>query len=146
MNQSIPSNMILNINQEISIEAAPDDVYRGLIDHLTKLHAGPENEPIPMVLEEWPGGRWFREFEGGAGHLWGFVQAIKPPSLIEIYGPLFMSFAVANNVQIRLEPTANGTTVSLKHQVLGAVPDDYREGIGLGWSGMLDRIKTGLED
>ncbi|HEX3702577.1 MAG TPA: hypothetical protein VHU82_04550 [Vicinamibacterales bacterium] len=35
-------------------------------------------------LEAWPGGRWFRDLGDNTGHLWGHVQAIKPPTLPEI--------------------------------------------------------------
>jgi len=58
--------------------------------------------PMPMKLEAWPGGRWFRDLGEGNGHYWGTVQAIKHPTLLEFSGPLFMSQPVANNVQYRL--------------------------------------------
>lgn len=57
---------------------------------------------MPMILEEWPAGRWFRDLGNGQGHLWGFVPVIKPPTLIEIQGPMFMSYAVAGHLQLRL--------------------------------------------
>ena len=51
---------------------------------------GPERRmhgtPMPMTLEPWPGGRWFRDLGDNNGHLWGHVQAIKPPTLLEITG------------------------------------------------------------
>ena len=53
---------------------------------------GPGNEvsdgaPMPMVLEAWPGGRWFRDLGGDNGHFWAHVQAIKRPTLFEFSGP-----------------------------------------------------------
>ncbi len=138
-------NLVLEVNQEIEIAAPPGDVYRGLIDHLTGLQTGPDNEPIPMTLEEWPGGRWFRDLGSGTGHLWGFVQSIKPPTLIEIYGPMFMSYAVASNLIIRIETISTGACVKLRHQILGAIPEDYREGIGRGWNRTLEDTKKALE-
>jgi hypothetical protein len=42
---------------------------------------------MPMKLEAWPGGRWFRDL-GTTRAFWGVVQAIKPPSLLEISGPV----------------------------------------------------------
>ena len=41
-----------------------------------------------MKIEPWPGGRWYRDLGNNAGHLWGHVQVIKPPTLLEICGPL----------------------------------------------------------
>ena len=64
---------------------------------------------MPMMLEPWPGGRWFRDLGDNNGHLWGHVQAIKRPTLLEITGPLMMSFAVASNLQYRLKEVDGGT-------------------------------------
>jgi hypothetical protein len=79
------------------------------------------------------------------GHLWAFVQSIKPPTLIELYGPMFMSFAVANNIIVRFEPTDSGTRVTLRHQILGVVSEDYNDNIGKGWGCMLEHMKKSVE-
>ena len=68
-----------------------------------------------MALEAWPGGRWFRDFGDDNGHLWGHVQAIKSPTLLEITGPLMMSFAVASNIQYRLAEVEGGTLITFRH-------------------------------
>ncbi len=94
-----------------------------------------------MVLEGWPGGRWFRDLGNGQGHLWGFVQVIKPPTLIEIHGPMFMSYAVAGHVQYRLTQIAGGTELSIRHRVLGMVEDAHREGVDGGWAEVLADVK-----
>jgi hypothetical protein len=49
-----------------------------------------------------PGGRWYRDLGEDNGHFWGTVQAIKRPTLLEITGPLFMSYAAVSNLQYRL--------------------------------------------
>ncbi len=41
---------------------------------------------MPMKLEAWPGGRWFRDLGDGNGHLWGHVQAIKRADAARDYG------------------------------------------------------------
>ena len=52
----------------------------------------------------------------------GHVQAIKRPTLLEIAGPLMMSFAVASNVQYRLKDVDGGTLITLRHTALGLFP------------------------
>src|SRR5262249_10970583 len=111
---------------------------------------GPSNEghnraPLPMTLEPWPGGRWFRDLGGNAGHLWGHVQAIKPPTLLEIVGPLMMSFAVASNVQYRLKEVDGGTLITFRHSALGLFPDGYREALSQGWPQLIERIRQRTE-
>ncbi len=92
--------LTLDIFQSLEIKAAVGDAYSALLRRLTIENSTPDNKAMPMVLEEWPGGRWFRDLGNGQGHLWGFVQVIKPPSLIEIHGPMFMSYAVAGHLQL----------------------------------------------
>ena len=133
--------LTLDISQNIEINAAIGDAYKALIRRLTDESSTADNKPMPMVLEEWPGGRWFRELGNGQGHLWGFVQVIKPPTLIEINGPMFMSYAVAGHIQFRLTQIAGGAELSLRHRVLGLVEDDHRAGVTHGWDYFLKGVK-----
>ena len=75
----------------------------------------------------------------------GDVQAIKRPTLLEITGPLFMSNPVVSNVQYRLKETDGGTLIAFRHTAFGFVPDEYREGVGRGWTALLDRIRNRAE-
>ncbi len=131
----------LDIAQQIDVRAVPGDVYQALLRQLTTDFATPDNRPLPMVLEPWPGGRWFRDLGAGQGHLWGLVQVIKPPTLLEIHGPLFMSYAAISHVQYRLTPSAGGTTVALRHRALGMIDEQLRHGMDEGWSFLLKKLK-----
>lgn len=133
--------LTLDVQQSIEINAAIGDTYKAVIRRLTIESSTPDNKPMPMVLEEWPGGRWFRDLGNGQGHLWGFVQVIKPPTLIEIQGPMFMSYPVAGHVQFRLEQIAGGTELSLRHQALGLVADEHRAGVVPGWDHFIQSVK-----
>jgi len=62
----------------------------------------------PMVIEPWPGGRWYRDLGNGNGHFWATVQAIKRPTLLEFCGPLFASSPFISNVQYRLSEKDGG--------------------------------------
>src|SRR5262245_56493509 len=111
---------------------------------------GPHNTgiggvPMPMVIEARPGGRWLRDLGGGNGHFWGHVQAIKRPTLLEIHGPLFMSYPVVSNLQYRLKEVDGGTLISFRHSMLGFVPDDYRANVGNGWTHLNERTRRRAE-
>jgi hypothetical protein len=73
------------------------------------------------------------------------VQAIKRPTLIEITGPLFMSYPVVSNVQYRLKEVDGGTLISFRHSALGFVPDDFRQGLTRGWMPLLERTRLQAE-
>ena len=66
---------------------------------------------------------------------------IKPPTLIEINGPMFMSYAVAGHVQLRLTEVAEGKEFTLRHRVLGAVEEEHRIGVTHGWGHLMTSVK-----
>lgn len=132
---------IMNIELELDIAASPQAVFDG---YIAELIAGPGGA-TPMKIETWPGGRWFRDFGDNAGHLWAHVQSIKPPFLIELCGPLFMSAPVANNVIVRIEETEGGSKLKFRHQCLGIIPEEMRQGMTGGWGEMLAKAKATAE-
>ena len=132
----------LCVEQEILIAAPIDIAFESLLEEIGPANEIPGGHPMPMVLEAWPGGRWFRDLGQGAGHLWGHVQVIKPPSLLEISGPLFMSYPAANHVQYRLIAEGLGTRLKLVHRGIGEIPAEHREGVVVGWSYGLERIRA----
>ena len=135
----------LDITQEIHVRSSLEATFKALLEEMGPANQGQNATPMPMILEAWPGGRWFRDLGDGNGHLWGHVQAIKQPTLLEISGPLMMSFAVASNVQYRLTPKDGGTLITLHHTALGLFPDGYREALTQGFPLVLDRVKRRLE-
>ena len=83
--QSIES---FEISKEIEISAPIAIAFEATLDQLGPQGQMPGGTPYPMKIEAWPGGRWYRDLGNNSGHLWGHVQVIKPPTLLEIYGPL----------------------------------------------------------
>ena len=79
------------------------------------------------------------------GISWGHVQAIKRPTLLEISGPLFMSYAVSSNVQYRLAESDGGTVLTFHHSAFGLIPDDHRQGLSAGWTHLLNKVKDTAE-
>ena len=100
---------------------------------------------MPMKIEPWPGGRWYRDLGDDNGHFWAHVQAIKRPSLLELTGPLFMSLPVVSNLQYRLTEKDGGTLIKFRHTALGFVPADYKEGMSQGWAHLLARVRRQAE-
>ena len=132
--------MTLDIEQNVTVKAALGDVYRSVLHRLGEGNTNPKGEPLQMILEQWPGGRWFRDRGNGIGHLWGHVQVIKPPVLLELSGPMFMSYPALNHVELRLEEIPGGTKVTLHHRAIGLIDPAHREGVVPGWQHMLDSV------
>lgn len=94
----------ITLVRETEINAPPATVFDAVLAEMGPEGQTPDGTPFPMVLEPFPGGRWYRDLGNGAGHWWGTVQVIKPPTLLEISGPLFMSYPAISHVQYRLRP------------------------------------------
>lgn len=137
-------SLTLTVTQEIHVQASLEQTFEALLEQL-----GPENESpeqkMPMKLEAWPGGRWFRDLGDSNGHFWGNVQAIKRPALLEITGPLFMSYGVVSNLQYRLSEEPGGTLIKVHHKAFGMIQDDHRQGVSKGWGHINERIKARAE-
>ena len=134
------ADLTLDITEEIRVRASLDNAFAALLIELGRENRGLDNAPMPMVLEAWPGGRWFRDLGAGNGHCWGTVQAIRRPSLLEISGPLMMSFPVASNVLYRLKQEGDETVITLRHTALGLFPDGMKAGFAMGWKGISARV------
>jgi uncharacterized protein YndB with AHSA1/START domain len=131
----------LHITLETHIEAPLEVAFEAVLAEIGPECSQPDGTPMPFKLEAWPGGRWYRDMGGNAGHLWGHVQVIKPPKLIELCGPLFMSYPAQNFVQYRLAPDGDGTQLTMTHRAIGLIPADTAEAVSTGWTYMLNRMK-----
>lgn len=138
-------DLTLEITQEMNVRAPMDVTFTALLDEMGPHNVTPDGSPLAMKLEPWPGGRWYRDLGDNNGHLWGHVQAIKRPTLIEIVGPLFASYPFVSNVQYRLSEANGGTLISFRHSALGLIQEQHRAGVNKGWSALLERIRTQAE-
>ena len=134
-------HLTITITEETHVHASLETTFETLLEEMGPNNETPYGEKLPMKIEPWPGGRWFRDLGGNNGHFWGVVQAIKRPTLLEICGPLFMSAPVVSNLQYRLAPVEGGTLVTFRHSALGFVPDDIRQNVGAGWGVLHARVK-----
>jgi Activator of Hsp90 ATPase homolog 1-like protein len=138
---SAADNLTLNITHEIHVRSSLKATFAALLEQLGPANESHDGKPLPMKIEPWPGGRWFRDLGDENGHFWGQVQAIKRPTLLEITGPLMMSSAVVSNVQYRLAEVEGGTLITFRHTALGLIPDGYRDGLAQGWIHTLDAAR-----
>ena len=138
-------DLTLDIQQTIDIKAAPEKVFAAVLHRFGKGSTKPDGESMELLLEPKPGGRWYRDRGNGIGHLWGFVQAIKPPSLLELSGPMFMSYPAINHLEIKVEPNSGGCKVLLHHRALGMIDPQHRKGVTTGWNHMLTLVKKDCE-
>jgi uncharacterized protein YndB with AHSA1/START domain len=137
----------LEVTKRTEIAAPMDMVFETILEQIGPLNERGDGMPLPMTLEAWPGGRWFRDFGNNAGHLWGHVQSIRPNDLLEIQGPMFMSAPVISHVLYRLTQNGTGTVLEFSHRAVGQIPPQFLDGVALkqGWSVQLERVRAASE-
>jgi hypothetical protein len=143
--ESAIEKMTLSVTQEIHVQAPLDVTFATLLEQLGPFSETMEGNSMNMKIEAWPGGRWYRDLGDGNGHFWGHVQAIKRPTLLEITGPLFMSYPVVSNVQYRLSEVDGGTLIKFHHAALGLIEDEHRVNAQKGWGHIHDGLRKRAE-
>ncbi len=135
----------LEINKTVDIAAPIEVAFEALLDELGPEALLPDGTKMSFSLEAWPGGRWYRDLGKNTGHLWGHVQVIKPPTLLEICGPLPMSYPAVNHLQYRFAAQGTGTHLTFSHRGMGWITAQHREGMPKGWGHWIDKIRQRAE-
>jgi hypothetical protein len=138
-------NLTLNIQTDIHVKASLETTFEALLEELGPSLVSGNGAAMAMKLEAWPGGRWYRDLGDKNGHWWGTVQAIKRPTLLEMSGPLFMSYPVVNNLQYRLSEEKDGTLIQFHHTGFGLILEDHKKGVSSGWSQIHEHVKQRAE-
>jgi uncharacterized protein YndB with AHSA1/START domain len=136
-----PTLQTINILKEIEIAAPLEITFEALLEEIGPAGKMMDGKPFPLVVEPWPGGRWYRDLGNYTGHFWGHVQVIKPPTLLELCGPMFMSFPGINHLQYRLTAEGDGTRLKLTHRAFGQIPPEVQQGVNEGWEYRLRQIR-----
>ena len=129
----------LHVVKEVLIAAPIEVVFQTVLQP-----HGPLKE-MNLKVEPWPGGRWFRDLGNNTGHLWGHVQVIKPPKLLEFVGPMMMSYPVSGHIQYRLTEQPDGVLLKLTHQAIGLISLEHQQGVSKGWEEVLGLIRAAAE-
>lgn len=142
MPATVEAIQTLSIQKSVQVAAPIEIVFDAMLEELGPGAQLPDGRPFPMKIEPWPGGRWYRDLGSNTGHLWGHVQVIKPPALLELWGPMPMSYPAINHVQYRLKAEGGETRLSVAHRAIGLIPPEHREGMPEGWEHGLRRIRV----
>ncbi|MFZ0037245.1 MAG: SRPBCC domain-containing protein [Candidatus Acidiferrales bacterium] len=134
----------IQIVEEIEVRASIEVTFAALLEQLGPYNETQADKPMPMKLEAWPGGRWYRDLGDNNGHYWGAVQAIKKPTLLEISGPLFMSSPVISNLQYRLKESNGMTLITFRHLSFGLILEEYRKAKN-GWAHLHELVRQRAE-
>lgn len=133
------------IRKEIEIAAPIEIAFQSVLDELGPEGETMEGHSLSMKIEPWPGGRWYRDLGNNTGHLWAHVQVIKPPKLLELIGPMPMSYPAVNHVQYRLTASDGKTLLTFTHRAMGLILPEHRDGMPDGWAHWIERMRQRAE-
>lgn len=138
-------NLTVSFIEEIRVRASLDATFAAVLEEIGPYNELEPGKPLPMKLEAWPGGRWYRNLGHENGHCWGHVQAIKRSTLLELSGPLMMSYPTVSNIQYRLTQVDGGTLIQFHHIAFGLLREEHKAGIPLIWKYTHGRLKARAE-
>ncbi|MDB5051304.1 MAG: hypothetical protein JWO30_4375 [Fibrobacteres bacterium] len=137
--------LTVNINEEIHVRASLEATFAALLEQIGPSHEFEAGKPLPMKIEARPGGRWFRDLGDDNGHCWGHVQSIKKPTLLEISGPLMMSYPTVSSIQYRLSEVDGGTLIKFHHMAFGLLQENHKAGFAPIWKHIVGSVKARAE-
>lgn len=137
--------MTLTITEEIHVRASLDATFAAVLEQIGSSHELEAGKPLPMKFEPRPGGRWYRDLGNDNGHCWGHVQSIKRPTLLEISGPLMMSYPAVSSIQYRLIEKDGGTLIKFHHMAFGLLQDGHKAGFPPIWKHINGSVKARAE-
>lgn len=129
----------LDVRMDVELKARRDRVFHALIHDFAAWFNVGGGADMRMTLEPHVGGRMWRDLGDAGGHLWGTVQVIKPPTLLEIAGPLFVSLPSLSHLTFRLHDVNETTTkLEFRHLAIGMFPEgEMYDQVHTGWHNTL---------
>src|SRR5215213_5382192 len=135
----------INLVKEMEVTASAAIVWESIIEELNGGMAGEDGKSMNHKLELWPGGRWYRDLGNNTGHLWAHVQVIKPSKLLELYGPMFMSFPAMSHSSYRITESGSACKMVFTYRAHGLFPKEFGEGVEEGWGEMIEKIRNNAQ-
>src|SRR5580704_5880886 len=67
-------DLVIQLDKEIHVRASLEITFDAMLTQLGPGNTRPDGEALPLTIEPWPGGRWYRDLGNNNGHHWGHVQ------------------------------------------------------------------------
>ena len=136
----------LHIEQELTIAAPPEQVFRVLTQDFGSWYGEPYVS-APTRMECFVGGRVYEDFGEGQGMLLATVIDYKPPGHLRLMGPMNIPGPVQGDIVFTLEEVAEGTRLLLSHRAIGKLASNIEERYIIGWDDLLNtRLRALIEE
>jgi DNA-binding transcriptional ArsR family regulator/uncharacterized protein YndB with AHSA1/START domain len=145
-----PTTGLIQIEQEVTVNAAPEKVWDALINDVSAWWTAScmydASRAKAMLLEARVGGRFYEDWGDGEGALFGIVTGLHRNQWLEVSGSIGMGMAIAGTISYTLEAQGDCTLLKFSHHASGAVSSRAQQLFGSGWTELLgSRLKNFVE-
>ncbi len=64
-------DLTLDIEQSVEVNGLIEEVFKSVLHRFGEGNTAPNGESLQLQIEQFAGGRWFRDRGDGVQHLWG---------------------------------------------------------------------------
>jgi DNA-binding transcriptional ArsR family regulator len=146
--QTAVSAVTVTMEQEVLLQAAPDQVFAALTTHIDAWWSHRIGDSQGVYLEPQVNGRFYEAFDAtGKGALHGTVTYIKPNEELRVRGSLCLDGEAAiNTVRFFLQPEETATRLQLTHCIIGEVGAARCNLYQQSWQELLGHLHTFVEE
>ena len=87
---------------------------------------------MPMKIEPWPGGRWYRDLGDNNGHFWGHRAGHQAADAARNHRSAVHVVSGRLERAVPPERMSGGTLIKFHHTALGLIQDEHRQGVVQG--------------
>jgi uncharacterized protein YndB with AHSA1/START domain len=126
---------------DVGIAATPEVVFEALTGQIGAWWTMTFKTPAVVMLEAWPGGRFFETWADGSEIEYARVTRVKPGVVLAMSGAMGLSGDIDGEIVFTLAGTSRASTVlHLAHRASGPLDEGTEDHYRLGWSMLLERV------
>lgn len=136
-------NGTLDVANDVTIDASRERVW----DAVTRMgewwpHRFRDGSTVH--LEPFVGGRFYEDWGGDTGALYGTVVKIAAPAQIVVAGPMGMGGPVVGVWSMDLAEEGGRTVLRYSHRAFGDISEETRQGYTSGWGEVLEALRAAV--
>jgi DNA-binding transcriptional ArsR family regulator/uncharacterized protein YndB with AHSA1/START domain len=126
-------NGTLDVANEVRIAAPREQVFDAVL-RMGEWWPHRFRDGSGVVVEPRVGGRFYEDWAGEEGALYGTVTTLSRPSTFVVTGPMGMGGPVVGVFAFELAEDGDETVLSCTHRAFGDIDEETRQGYTAGWA------------
>ena len=135
----------ISIQREIAIAAPIEIAFEAMLEEMGPGGEMPDGKPFPMVIEPWPGGRWYRDLGNNPATSGGTSRSSSRRRCSSCAGRCSCPSPPSTTCSTGFTADGEGTRLEFTHRAMGPIPErgPGGRGTGMGLRPQADRRDRG---